>query len=508
MSAALQNSLIFRLAVLLGGYFQDSFISRMLDKIGDGAPRWFSGSAVAQIVRRDGAVTRAWSGSLLAKALSGFVNLPVAVARFIYRRLKGVLEGSIVWRLAAWIGQHTLMATGLFLIVMLYVPHWKWNNLYGFLGALTLGALFIIASGRGKLHFEISRLGPWFALFLLSIVSALITSWSTPLSLRFFLFYVGAFLFTLLIVSAVRRTEQLMNFLTALAVGLLLCGTYGVRQMINGVAIVYSQQDMTLNQGMPGRVYSYFDNPNNFAEVLVILLPLVLALLLCTKKRWVRLLCVAALGVGVVSLGATYGRTCWIGFVIAMMVFLFLLNWKFLPLAILAGILCLPLLPTTIFNRILTIGNTNDTSLIYRFYIYDASFTMLKDFWFRGTGLGTDAMGRVFRLYPPMKDGNFPLHTHNNYLQMWGELGIMGGVFHLGTMLGQVKSGVKGYYAAPEDRTLKLVLAAATGALCGILVVGLAEYTWYYPRNLFFFWTLFGVITACLKLMSMERRLA
>ena len=164
------------------------------------------------------------------------------------------------------------------------------------------------------------------------------------------------------------------------------------------------------------------------------------------------------------------------------------------------GIFCLPLLPDTIYNRILTIGDSRDTSTNYRFQIYNASFTMMKDYWFRGTGLGSDAMVSVFELYPPMRDGNFPVHTHNNYLQMWGELGLFGGIFHLGTVFGQLKQGVKSYYTAPADRTVRVILAAAIGAFCGILVVGLAEYTWYYPRNLFIFWSLFGVIAACVKL--------
>lgn len=502
MSAALENSLLFRFFTLLAGYFQNSLICRLLDALGQTVPHWLSGSAAARFLRRDGSVTRAWSGSLTAKVLGGLVNLPVAIARLIYRPLRRVLEGSLFWRFIAWLGQNTAVLTGIFLLVMLSVPHYYWNNVYGFLGALALGALFILASARGELRFEITRLGPWFALFLLSITIALFTSWSTSLSLRFFLFYVGAFLFTMLIVSSVKSTGQLMGLLTAVAGGVLVCGSFGVYQMIKGVAIVYSQQDMAVNQGMPGRVFSFFDNPNNFAEVLVMLLPLVLALLLCTKNWRVRLLSTAALAVGVISLGATYGRTCWIGAAVAMLVFLFLVNWRILPLAVLAGILCLPLLPQTIFNRLLTIGNTNDSSLSYRFHIYDASFVMLRDFWFRGTGLGSDAMVKVFHLYRPMQDGNFPVHTHNNYLQMWGELGIFGGVFHLAAMLGQVKRGIRGYYAGGNNRTVKLILAAALGSFCGILVVGVAEYTWYYPRNLFFFWSLFGLISACLKLLG------
>ena len=508
MRAAVQNSCLFRLLLAFAALWRHSGVCALLDRLDRAFPRWLSGSRVFCLLGREGAAVRAWPGSVTATVLEAVVNLPTALVRWVYRPCRRVLEGSLFWRLLVWLGQSTAALTGLFLLVLLSVPHDSWNNVYGFLGALALAGLFVLASARGQLQFELKRLGPWFALFVLSIGAALFTSYSTSLSLRFFLFYVGAFLVTLLLVSAVKRPEQLVTMLTAVALGLLICGAYGCWQAYTGVEVVASQQDMFVNQGMPGRIYSFFDNPNNFAELLVMLLPLIFALLLVCRRWWVRLLSLAALGAGVISLGATLSRSGWIGMAVAAVVFLALINWKVLPLFLLVGIFCLPFLPDAIYNRILTIGNTQDSSTNYRFQIYDASFTMMKDYWFRGTGLGSDAMVSVFELYPPMKDGHFPVHTHNNYLQMWGELGLFGGIFHLGAVFGQLKQGIKAYYAAPGDRTLRLILAAAIGAFCGILVIGLAEYTWYYPRNLFCFWALFGVIAACVKLSRQPERLA
>ena len=63
---------------------------------------------------------------------------------------------------------------------------------------------------------------------------------------------------------------------------------------------------------------------------------------------------------------------------------------------------------------------------------------------------------------------------------------------------------MKGFCAALDPR-VKRMMAAAIGAFCGILVIGVAEYTWYYPRNMFTYWFLFGVIGACIKLVRMEQ---
>ena len=49
------------------------------------------------------------------------------------------------------------------------------------------------------------------------------------------------------------------------------------------------------------------------------------------------------------------------------------------------------------------------------------------------------------------------------------------------------------------------MLAGAVAAFCGILVISLAEYTWFYPRNMFTYWFLLGVIMACVKLGRREQ---
>ena len=250
---------------------------------------------------------------------------------------------------------------------------------------------------------------------------------------------------------------------------------------------------------MPGRVYSFFDNPNNFGEILIMLMPFLLAMLLNARGWRGRVLALASLAVCVVAIGLTYFRTGWIAMVLVMAVFLILQNWRFLPLFIVLGLLALPLLPESIMNRILTIGNMKDSSLRYRFAIYGNTTYLLEDYGLRGVGLGTDVMRQVFKVYPTMYDGNYPIHTHNNYVQMWGELGFFGALTYVAMVLHQLKVGVKTYYTC-IDRRIKNIIAAAVGAFFGISVISVAEYSWFYPRNMFVYFFLFGVIAACVKL--------
>ena len=109
-------------------------------------------------------------------------------------------------------------------------------------------------------------------------------------------------------------------------------------------------------------MYSFFDNPNNFAEQLEMLLPLNLALFLNCRWRG-KLLSLVSLALGLVAIGATYGRASWIGLAFALVVFLALMNWRWVPVFLVLGLAAIPFLPETIYNRILTIFRAGDGQL-------------------------------------------------------------------------------------------------------------------------------------------------
>ena len=499
------GSLLIALWHGLLGLWRESFLYSVLCRVGRALRRGVEGSAVCQLIWRDGSIPAAWPDSLACRILTAIVNLPCALVKTIYKAGKNLWDGSFFFRLVTGLGRQGAVVLGLVILVMLVAPHGSWNNVYGFLGVVAVTALFICGTANSRERLEFVRVGPYLTFFFAFICIAFVTSRSTSLSLRFFLFHVTCFLIVLLLVSGIRKVEQLEGAMWLAEGGLLLASLYGCYQGVVGVAVVASQQDMTVNKGMPGRIYSFFDNPNNFAEILVMLLPLLLALFLNSKTWRGRVGSVLCLGVGLIAIGYTYSRSGWLGLALSVFVFLALQNWRIVPFAIAAVIVALPFLPETIYNRFLTIGNMQDSSTRYRFAIYEATGNLMKDHWLKGVGLGSDVMTRTFATYPTMFDGNHPIHTHNNYLQMFGELGVFGGVAYVAVVLHQLKQGVKTFYAC-ENKRLRNLLAAAVGSFCGILLIGIAEYTWFYPRNMFFFWFLFGIIAACVKLYRQEKK--
>lgn len=492
--------LIRNLIFWIARVWNASGVSALLDRVERGACAWAGGSGVCRVIARDGAGRNAWPDSLTCRVVAGVINIPCALVKWFYKVTRRLWDGSAVFRVLSPVGTITWVPLGLLIAVMLCCPHSKWDNLYGFIGVLLVTALFLLgAMTRSRQRLQVEQLGPYMTLYMAFICYGLLASFSLSLSMRFFVFHVTCFLIVLLLVSSIHKYSQLHCMLGIVGAGLLGASFYGCYQSYVGVEVVASLQDLTLNAGMPGRVYSFFDNPNNFAEILVMLVPLMLALLINAKSISGRFLTLIVLALSVVAIGATYGRSCWIGLSGAVVLFFAFYNWRLVPVLLVVGIMAIPFLPESIYNRILTIGNMKDSSTRYRFYIYEASENLLRDYGLRGVGLGNDVMREIFKQYPTMPDGNYPIHTHNNYLQLWVETGFFGMIAYLALMFGHLKSGVKAYVAS-TDKRIKTMLAASLSAMCGILVVSIAEYTWFYPRNMFLFWFLFGVIAVCIKL--------
>ena len=491
---------------LLSATWENSWVCSVLRACGQRISSAVRGSRICQFLWGDGAIPRNWSKSFTCVVVTAILNIPCGICKWIYRVGKKAWDGSVCFRIVSAIGGASFALLGGFVAVMLMAPHDNWNNLYGLFGAVVIFALFAVGSAaRPSLRFDVPEMGPYYILFMAFVCLAFLNSLSWSLSMRFVGFHLAAFLLAVLVVSTVRTYEQLETMLILVMAGVTVAALYGCYQGVTGVEVVASQQDMVLNAGMPGRVYSFFDNPNNFGELLVMLMPLDYALFLNARTLRGKLAALVSFGICGAALAFTYSRSGWIGFAIATVVFVAFWNWKLIPALVFLGLICIPLLPETIYNRILTIGNTSDTSLNYRFAIYEASGVLMKDHWLKGVGLGSDVLTRTFQDYPAMFDGNYPIHTHNNYLQVWAEMGIMGIVAFLGAIFYQLKTGLKAFTASQDGRTRNL-LAAALAGFCGILVISMAEYTWFYARNMFIYFFLFGLIGACVKIVRDEAK--
>ena len=387
---------------------------------------------------------------------------------------------------------------GIVFLICFLCPDWLWRNQYALLlSALVFGAMLLDAWNRDQTAFRVRNLGLWMPVFAFAAVFAVVNAYDTGEALRVFCFYLSAFLFSVTMVGTVTNRGRLVSILGFIYLTLLLTALYAIVQRIQGVEVSAALTDLTMNAGMPGRVYSTLENPNNYAEFIVLTFPV--SLIFCTgivDRRW-KTICTASLAVPIVALLMTYSRSGWVSFALAAVVFIALWDKRYLPLVIVAAFAALPILPDSIFNRILTIGNTADSSNRYRLYIWSSVLQMLRDYGLTGIGLGPGNFIPLYAKYSTM-EASVAYHSHMLYLEVWLEMGILGIVSFLGMYLGLIRRSVHALRHA--DPMVKNVLIACVSSLAGVSFVGAAEYIWFYPRVMFAFFILIGITLAAVKL--------
>lgn len=494
------GAVLLRLWYLLYSQYEESALSRLLRGISRVWTRWFHGSFFMHLIVREGILPRAWRDSFLCQVIEILFNLPAALLHWLYRKGRRVFDNSFFSLLGFSMGEHVPAAVGWLMLAVMVIPYKQWDNRYSLMGFVLVTLLFVAGGMRNRAQrLDLESIGPYAVIFAGAVGLSWVVSYSSVLSQRFLFFHLTGMLCVAVTVSAVERADELKRLAGFAALALFGTSAFGVVQRIQGVEVNYSYVDPLLNEGMPGRVFSVFENPNAFAEVLVMLVPLAVALALCSKSLWGRLGALCAAALGTVALGMTYSRASYIGLVVAAAVFVFLWNRKLIPGFLLLGLLAIPILPDTVFNRILTIFNLKDSSTSSRFPLYQAALEMIGTRPIRGAGLGTDAVRLAIKdmnLY----HGTAPfVHSHNLYLQIWLETGLIGVVSYLAAMVSGIKAAAKACKLhCPNE--VRLITIGSAAAVAGILVNCLADYLWNYPRVMVIFWFLFAVMLSGIKL--------
>lgn len=392
---------------------------------------------------------------------------------------------------------------GVVLAAMFLCPGQYWSNAYGLLMAvLLIGVLFVRMSMGLCPSLRLRDLSLPFVAFAFATVLGVVGSSSVREGLRVFTFFLTALLLAVALIYAIRDEISLKRILGAIYVALVLTGLYGFVQRVLGVEVDASLTDLTLNAGMPGRVFSTFENPNNYAEFLVMMIPL--GVVYCAMIRDTGKRALGLLGL-ILPLGAllmTYSRSGWVSFALMVVAFLFLYNKKLLPWVALVALLAVPLLPESIFNRILTIGSTQDSSNTYRLYIWDAALDMVGDFGLAGLGLGPGNFTPVYLQYCHAEAVN-AFHSHMLYLELWLEMGILGLGAYLLYYLGTIRKAVISLKRA--SKPVALTLMAGASALLGMSFISAVEYIWFYPRVMFTFFVTMGILTAAIHLSRQKQ---
>lgn len=387
----------------------------------------------------------------------------------------------------------------LFLFVMFVVPHELWNNLYAVAAAFGFLIVYLFLAGAGHRKWvspELFGLGG--LLFLLSLVLSLGFSAALSDSIRIFLFFLASLSFCYIIAANFRETEKLRRLLGYLYAALLVVSLYAIAQNALGLIRENSSfTDLSINKGVPGRVYSTLDNPINLSEFILIFLPLSAAFTATVRRLWLRIPLTLGLALPAVALVLTYSRGGWIAILLAALVYTFFRCKRLLPVLVVLGICCIPLLPESIMIRLATLaGGSKDSSTLHRLDIWRGVADLLahRGRFLTGIGLGPRTFSIVYPAYAVGTAKAGAYHSQMHYLELDLELGLLGLFSFFYMMLKYL--GRAGKVIRSGSRERRLILIACVSSIVALAFAGLVEYIWFYQRIMFAFFIFLGILLA------------
>ena len=238
------------------------------------------------------------------------------------------------------------------------------------------------------------------------------------------------------------------------------------------------------------------ENPNVLGEYLLLAIPLSIFLVLNsgfkTLEKWFFMGTAAA---GTLCMILTQSRGCWIGLFVTAVIFVTFYNgrlWGLLPFAILA----LPfILPQTMIDRFMSVGNLEDSSTSYRVFIWLGTISMLRDFWIGGIGMGEGAFRSVYPFYS--YNSIIAPHSHNLYLQLLTEGGIGALIIFLIVIAVYLKKMSVTFSEKGKNSKDGIFALTSICAVLGFLVQSMFDYTFYNYRMMSMFFMVIA-LSCCL----------
>jgi len=359
--------------------------------------------------------------------------------------------------------------------------------------------------GKRSLNFELVDLV--LLVFIGLVFFGGIVSFSESGSLRPALMWICLMFGYFVIVNLIRTVEWTYRCVSAILASSFIVSAIGVFEYFFG-SLKLDWIDENMFGNIEGRVVSTFANPNVLAEYLILTLPLAVALFLSTKNTSLKATSFVLFSVGFACLIFTWSRGAWIGFIFGILVFMIIYSRKSLMALLFCslGIPFLPfVLPESITQRFLSIGNLGDSSTSYRFNIWKGAINMLKENFIGGIGIGPDAFSKAYVKHSLAGIESAP-HSHNLFLEIAIELGIMGLITFLVIIILHARHNMSFLHRSENDSAFSRMFAL--GSFCGMLsflVQGMTDYTWYNYRLFYMFWIMAAINTAIIRSTENER---
>lgn len=363
---------------------------------------------------------------------------------------------------------------------------------------------------------------------ILSFISICILSliWSDSffVSLKELPLFLAGPLLYFVITNNISNERQINRILNLLLIVGSLFGIYGIFQY-NGIDFSFWIRNIGRQQ-----VFGLFGNVNFFAEYLIVPLPIAVSLFFTTQNKLKKILLLIGIIVMGASLTATFTRGSYLGFGVSLifMSFLFLIfqgknfikkNRKIfiIILTVVIIITFLFIIPTPlnksgtaiekIKSRISISQLSQSSSIKRRIATWKFTILMIKDHPLLGSGIGTYKYNTLKYQAEFFKQGEnrslyphgFADKAHNEYLQLWAEIGIVGLGIFIWLIISYFSCGIK-ILRKIKDEYKQGIIIGLMGSVVAVLIDGLFGFPLHLPATVILFWLVLALTIATIKI--------
>ena len=247
-----------------------------------------------------------------------------------------------------------------------------------------------------------------------------------------------------------------------------------------------------LDAGVATRVFATFDNPNFFAEFLLLLFVVTLALALSERGalRWLALiLC----GGQAVILVLTYTRGSWLALAVGIVIMALMIDARWLWAFLALGVGVLAAAPGAL-RRVVSSFSLEGTAS-FRLRLWRVTGEIIAAHPIAGVGIGgfVPAFKAASLAHPDIATGFLIYGAHNSYYTIGAETGVIGAIAFVAVVFTCARMGL--YYAPRmrSDRRAFLANAALTAGLVGFGLNALTSNSFQHPQAAIFFWVIAGL---------------
>lgn len=277
--------------------------------------------------------------------------------------------------------------------------------------------------------------------------------------------------------------REVKGLITSYIIAFSILNIYGIFQKITGFGLIQGYSMITSNAQ---RTNATFDNPNTFAAFLILGAFPVVMMIVHSKKMYQKSFYSILFIVTLCNIYFTGSRNSFIALVIGGVAISILYNWYFLIGIAVTAAAAFSIAPVR--ARVLAIGDPSLNES--RIKLWQTALKMIQNHPILGVGNGNyielyDTYVKDYKYLAYLNYSHYP--SHNSFLKVEAELGIVGGLSFLSIIVNSILK-IKNVIDKIDDKTIKLFYVGFLASVIGFIFMNFIDNLFFLPEVVAYFW--------------------